>query len=159
MQNPDDYKRREPEQAADPKREQKGPQKEPSTKPQKISDSTKREPRALLDLKAILEEPSPNFPALDMDPHKLRMMRLLCRSAMTYIQERAANLVIDPDTSVTTVVNDMPHYCLPQYPCPGIIKNLLPTRKWDSKWDKVWENYKPIADLDMPDLVSDDPFN
>jgi hypothetical protein len=38
---------------------------------------------------------------MDHDPYKMKILRLMCRSAMIYIQERAADLVVDLDKAKT----------------------------------------------------------
>jgi hypothetical protein len=102
--------------------------------------------RTLLGVQAIQEvlaEPSEPLVPIEPEPQKLSMMRFLCRSAMIYIQEQAAALVIDPQILVTTMdKTGHPQYRLPQYPCPGTIRNLLPVPTRD-----------PLAAFDDDHLV------
>jgi hypothetical protein len=113
--------------------------------------------RTLVGIQAIQEvltEPSEPLVLIEPEPQKLSMMRLLCRSAMIYIQEQAAALVIDPQTLVTTIdKTGHPQYRLPQYPCPGTIRNLLPVPTRDPLAAFEDDHLMDAVDLKFPALV------
>jgi hypothetical protein len=130
----------------------------PPGSPNTIQDT--RRFRALADINDILTEIPLELLPMDPEPQKLSSMRLLCRSAMIYIQEQAANLVIDPKKLITTLdANGQPQYPLPQYPCPGTLRNLLPvpTRNTSSSaYD--FEHFKNVTDLVLPKEVKARPM-
>lgn len=107
------------------------------------TDNFNQQYKSLTDLKAILNASYPETGNMDPDPHRLSLMRLLCRNAMIYIQEQAAELVIDPDKSITKSLNGQPHFALPQYICPGVIKNVLPVSKYGD-----FKRFMEIYDFD-----------
>jgi hypothetical protein len=92
--------------------------------------------------------------AMDSDPYQLSMMRLLCRSSMVYIQERAAELVVDPAKAITKIIADQPHFSRASYPCPGIIQSILPVPKFSGN---NYRGYVEIQDLRIPDYILDNP--
>jgi hypothetical protein len=134
-----------------------------NSKPPAASTTIKetRHFRTLANIGDILAEPSLGLVPIEPEPQKLSSMRLLCRSAMIYIQEQAADLVIDPEKLITTLdVNGQPQYPLPQYPCPGTLRNLLPVLNRDT-WSSAYnpEHFTNITDLVLPKEAKADPIN
>ncbi|KAJ9640820.1 hypothetical protein H2204_003109 [Knufia peltigerae] len=114
--------------------------------------------RALMDLDAILSDSTRKLANMDPEPHKLSMMRLLCRSSMIYIQEQAAALVVDPARSITNKDKHGRHvYSLPNYVCPGVIQSILPVPRYDNSGGD-WR-VKELADLCAAKNILSDSLN
>jgi hypothetical protein len=80
---------------------------------------------------------------------------------MIHIQEIAAQLVIDPQTSGISCGTDtdhIPHFVEPLYPYPGTIRNLLPLSTKDGGPTYDDSHWKNVEDLKLPKQVKEDPF-
>ncbi|KAL6247398.1 hypothetical protein RBB50_005744 [Rhinocladiella similis] len=123
------------------------------------SSGTDKKTRALMDLDAILSDSTRRLANMDPEPHKLSMMRLLCRSSMIYIQEQAAALVVDPERSITKHDEQGRHvYSLPKYVCPGVIQSILPVPRYDDN-SSGYERVKELADLCAAKNILSSPSN